>query len=80
MSDVDLPKIGAPATSALAAIGITRLVEVVDRSQAELLALHGSVPEPCAFSTKRLRLAVSRCVPELQLMEVRAMSDDAERA
>ena len=44
MSDVDLPKIGAPATSALAAIGITRLVEVVDRSQAELLALHDFGP------------------------------------
>lgn len=44
MSDVDLPKIGAPATSVLAAIGITRLVEVVDRSQAELLALHGFGP------------------------------------
>ncbi len=44
MSEVDLPQIGAPATRALAAIGITRLEEVADRSEAELLALHGFGP------------------------------------
>lgn len=44
MSDVDLPKIGAPATRALASIGITRLEQLVDRSEAELLALHGFGP------------------------------------
>jgi hypothetical protein len=44
MSDLDLPKIGAPATRALASIGITRLEHVVDRSEAELLALHGFGP------------------------------------
>jgi predicted flap endonuclease-1-like 5' DNA nuclease len=44
MSDVDLPKIGAPATRALASIGITRLDQVAGRSQAELLALHGFGP------------------------------------
>jgi hypothetical protein len=44
MSDVDLPKIGAPATRALASIGITRLEQVADRSEAELLALHGFGP------------------------------------
>jgi len=33
MSDVDLPKIGTPATRTLAAIGITRLDDVVGRSQ-----------------------------------------------
>lgn len=44
MSDVDLPKLGAPATRALASIGITRLEQVADRSEAELLALHGFGP------------------------------------
>jgi hypothetical protein len=40
----DLPKIGAPATRALASIGITRLEQVADRSESELLALHGFGP------------------------------------
>jgi predicted flap endonuclease-1-like 5' DNA nuclease len=44
MSDVDLPKIGAPASRGLASIGITRLDQVAGRSQAELLALHGFGP------------------------------------
>lgn len=44
MSENDLPKIGAPATRALAAIGITRLDQVAARSEAELLALHGFGP------------------------------------
>lgn len=44
MSDVDLPKIGAPATRALASNGITRLDEVAEHSKAELLALHGVGP------------------------------------
>ena len=44
MSEVDLPRIGAPATRALVAIGITRLEDVADRSEADLLALHGVGP------------------------------------
>jgi predicted flap endonuclease-1-like 5' DNA nuclease len=44
MSEVDLPKIGAPATGALATLGITRLEQIADRSEAELLALHGFGP------------------------------------
>lgn len=44
MSDVDLPKIGAPATRALASIGITRLDDVAGQSQADLLGLHGFGP------------------------------------
>jgi predicted flap endonuclease-1-like 5' DNA nuclease len=44
MSEVDLPKIGAPATRALVAIGITRLDDIANRSEAELLALHGFGP------------------------------------
>ena len=39
-----LPKIGAPATRALAAIGVTTLDHVVERSESELLALHGVGP------------------------------------
>ena len=44
MPDDDLPKIGAPATRALASIGVTQLTEVADRSESELLRLHGFGP------------------------------------
>jgi hypothetical protein len=44
MSDSDLPKIGAPATRALTSIGITRLEQVAERRESELLALHGFGP------------------------------------
>lgn len=44
MTDGELPRIGAPATRALASVGITRLEQVADRSAAELLALHGFGP------------------------------------
>jgi hypothetical protein len=44
MTDDELPKVGAPATRALESIGITHLDQVVDRSKAELLALHGFGP------------------------------------
>jgi len=40
----ELPRIGAPATRALAAAGVTRLSEVAGWSEAELLALHGVGP------------------------------------
>jgi len=42
---LDLPKIGAPATRALAAAGITRLAEVARLSEHDLLALHGMGPK-----------------------------------
>jgi hypothetical protein len=45
MADDELPKIGGPATRALESIGISRLDQVVDRSTAELLALHGFGPK-----------------------------------
>lgn len=54
MSDDELPKIGAPATRALASIGITRLEEVADRSEAELLALHGFGPRALGILTEAL--------------------------
>jgi hypothetical protein len=41
----ELPKIGAPATRALASVGITTLGQVADRSRVELLALHGMGPK-----------------------------------
>jgi hypothetical protein len=44
MSADDLPAIGAPATRALAAIGVTRLSQLPDHTAAELLALHGFGP------------------------------------
>lgn len=49
MPDDDLPKIGAPATRALASIGVTQLADVADRSESELLRLHG-------FGARALRI------------------------
>ena len=41
----DLPKIGQPATRALALIGCVRLDQVAAKSERELLALHGVGPK-----------------------------------
>ena len=41
----DLPKIGAPATSALALAGYTQLAQLTHVSAAELLKLHGVGPK-----------------------------------
>lgn len=43
-NDDVLPKIGAPATRALQAAGITKLSQVAKRSEQELLELHGVGP------------------------------------
>ena len=40
-----MPRIGNPATRALALIGITRLDQLPGRSRKELLALHGVGPK-----------------------------------
>jgi hypothetical protein len=40
----DLPGIGAPATRALASVGVTRLSQLVDYRKEDLLALHGFGP------------------------------------
>lgn len=48
MTDADdeaLPRIGAPATRALAAAGVTRLAELTDHGAGDLLALHGVGPK-----------------------------------
>ena len=42
--DDALPKIGAPATRALASIGVTRLSQLASHRTEELLALHGLGP------------------------------------
>jgi hypothetical protein len=46
-SDVDdsLPRIGAPATRALAQIGVTRLSQLTDHRAEDLLNLHGVGPK-----------------------------------
>lgn len=41
----DLPKIGQPATRALAQIGCVRLDQVATMSERDLLALHGVGPK-----------------------------------
>jgi predicted flap endonuclease-1-like 5' DNA nuclease len=41
----DLPKIGAPATSALNGAGYTRLEQLTNVTEAELLKLHGMGPK-----------------------------------
>ena len=41
----ELPRISAPATRALASIGITTLGQLAGRSRDELLALHGMGPK-----------------------------------
>ncbi|GAA1499199.1 DNA-binding protein [Paeniglutamicibacter kerguelensis] len=45
MSDHELPKIGAPATGALKADGITTLEQAAARGEKELLAMHGVGPK-----------------------------------
>lgn len=40
-----LPRIGRPATQALTLVGITTLEAVAERSEPELLALHGVGPK-----------------------------------
>jgi hypothetical protein len=57
MSEGDIPKIGAPATRALAAIGVKRLDQLVNYSEAELLALHGFGPRALRILTEALSAA-----------------------
>ena len=44
-NDETLPRIGAPATRALAAEGITRLADLTHHRSEDLLALHGVGPK-----------------------------------
>lgn len=45
MTGPSLPKIGAPATRALATIGVTDLAQLTNHTARELLALHGFGPK-----------------------------------
>ena len=53
----DLPSIGAPATRALASIGVTRLSQVADHREDELLALHGFGPRALRLIKEALAAA-----------------------
>jgi hypothetical protein len=55
MTDDALPKIGAPATRALASIGVTELSQLTAHRVDELLALHGFGPRAVSI----LRAALS---------------------
>jgi hypothetical protein len=46
-----LPKISKPAIAALAEIGVTTLEQVAERSEKELLALHGFGPKAIRILT-----------------------------
>jgi hypothetical protein len=50
----ELPRIGAPATRALAGIGITRLSQLRDHRAADLLKLHGMGPRAIAILRQAL--------------------------
>ena len=49
-----LPKIGKPATAALAAAGVTTLEQLAKHSEKELLALHGFGPKAIQLLTPAL--------------------------
>ena len=55
MVDDSLPKIGAPATRALASIGVTRLSQLADHRARDLLALHGFGPRAIRLLEDALR-------------------------
>jgi hypothetical protein len=50
----ELPRIGAPATRALAAIGITRLSQLTEYRAVDLLKLHGMGPRAIAILRQAL--------------------------
>jgi len=54
VSDDDLPNIGSPATRALASIGVTRLSQLVDHGEDEVLSLHGFGPRALRILKKAL--------------------------
>jgi hypothetical protein len=53
-NDEPLPQIGAPATRALAAQGITRLADLTHHRSEDLLALHGVGPRAIRILTAAL--------------------------
>jgi len=55
MSDHELPKIGAPATRALNAHGITTLEQAAAPGEKALLAMHGVGPKAIRILREALR-------------------------
>ncbi len=53
----DLPRIGAPATRALASIGVTSLEQLAGRTSDDLLALHGFGPRALGLLAEALAAA-----------------------
>lgn len=51
----DLPKIGSPATNALANMGITKLKEVTTMTEKELLSMHGVGPKAVRILKEELK-------------------------
>src|SRR5688500_9287360 len=60
----DLPKIGQPATRALAHLGYVRLDQVATMSERELLALHGVGPKAVRILREALRERGLSFVPD----------------
>ena len=52
----DIPNIGAPATRAVAKLGITKLRGFTRCSKSELLALHGIGPKAISIVKKALKI------------------------
>ncbi len=50
----ELPRIGAPATRALAGIGVTRLSQLTEHRAVDLLKLHGMGPRAIAILRQAL--------------------------
>jgi hypothetical protein len=50
----ELPRIGAPATRALAGIGVTRLSQLTEHRHVDLLKLHGMGPRAIAILRQAL--------------------------
>ena len=63
MATSDLPKIGAPATRALASIGVTQLDDLADRSETELLGLHGFGPRAVGIIREALAAEGKSLIP-----------------
>ncbi len=81
MSESDLPRIGKPATRALAQQGIVRLDQLSAMSEAQLLALHGVGPKAIAI----LRAALDAAgrdppagLPEPHRFSVRVYYEDTD--
>lgn len=58
MTESELPKIGKPATRALAAVGVTRLSQLRKFTESELLELHGTGPKAIRILREELAAAI----------------------